>query len=347
MFRSRIFAITLIAVAGWGSASCPASHAQQNQGNQGQAAESRNSGPFRGGFLRRLREDLRNEEEARAAKEKEREKAAANRQNREPTPAQRPNSGEANGGVATDRLSDGSGRLPHSNAPGFRLSDSGVLPLPGSPLRAPDEAAERLPAPPRQGFGLVLADRDENLFVQTVEPGGNAAEAGLRRGDQVVQLGGIEVHSIAEFDEITGIMKPGDQIDLVFSREGEKSTIQLQSGSPPPLSDESEGPPLVAGPEPDSPAPDFVPGLTPPQEPALDHGSAMPAVGGVGPSVLQQQSHNSAPGVEQLQQTVIQQQQVIRQLQQDVESLRRQLQATSRPQADAAPRNSQSSRRRN
>ncbi len=312
------------------------------------AAESR--GPFRGGFLRRLRDDLRSEEEARAAKEKE--KAAANRENREPTPARRPNSGQqpgqAGGQNGVDRPVPGAGRLPGTNAPGFHLSDSGVLPLPGSPHRAPEEMADRLPTPPRQGFGLVLADRDEELFVQTVEPDGNAAECGLRRGDQVLQLGGIDIHSIAEFDEITGIMKAGDQIDLVFSREGEKSTAQLQFGSAPPLGEETEGPPLIADTDPDSPAPDFVPEPAPQRLPNLDSELAAPALTGNGSFVLQEQQQLApGTGVAQLQQTVLKQQQIIRQLQADVETLRRQLQAGQRPQANSAPRTNQSTRRRN
>jgi PDZ domain len=353
MNRFRSTALAVLAAASWVAVGGLTGNAQQNTGNQNpgkpdQAAESRSNGPFRGGFLRRLRDDLRGAEEARAAKEKE--KAAANRDNREPTPARRPNSGQqpnrADGQNGVDWPVPGAGRLPGTNAPGFHLSDSGVLPLPGSPQRAPEASADRLPVPPRQGFGLVLADRDEKLFVQTVEPDGNAAECGLRRGDQVLQLGGIDIHSIAEFDEITGIMKAGDQIDLVFSRDGEKSTAQLQFGSAPPLEEATEGPPLVAETDPDSPAPDFVPEPARQQLPILENGLAAPPLTGNGSSVLQQPQFAPGIGVEQLQQTVLQQQQIIRQLQQDVENLRRQLQASQRPQASTPPRTNQSSRRR-
>jgi hypothetical protein len=338
LFASLALAATLLSV-------CPGNAAaQQGGGNNQEASEAR--GPFRGGFLRRLRDDLRGDDDE---KEKEKQKKPGNPDGgngREPTPAQRPNQIP---GYSVDRPMPGSGRLPGDNAPGFRLSDAGAVPLPGSPQPAPESGASQLPTPPREGFGVVLVDRDEKLFVRSVEPRGNAAEAGLERGDQVLKAGGAEIGSIAAFDEITGILKPGDMIELIVARDDEEKTIQLQFGSTPPVSDEAEGPPLVADNAIDWPAPDFVPGGGLNDSLRMDDpsglGSEQPV--GSGTSVLRQPALPSDPGVAELQQTILQQQQVIRQLQQDVELLRQQLQGSARQPSAQQPRNSQSGRRRN
>ena len=73
----------------------------------------------------------------------------------------------------------------------------------------------------RKGFGFRITDNDKDqLIVTSVDRSGNAAEAGLARGDQVTEIGGIEANSAEEFDEIAKIMGEGDQMDFKIRRGG-------------------------------------------------------------------------------------------------------------------------------
>ena len=70
-----------------------------------------------------------------------------------------------------------------------------------------------------------------------VAAGGNAAEAGLRRGDVLVEAGGVELTSIEEFEEIAKILGAGDQLELKVARSGRTGKVMLQHGQQPTLED--------------------------------------------------------------------------------------------------------------
>ena len=85
--------------------------------------------------------------------------------------------------------------------------------------------------PPKKGFGFVVVENDNgHIVVSSVERNGNAASAGIRRGDRIKEIGGIEAASVEEFDEIAKIMSAGDQMDFKISRSGKPKTLTVQFG---------------------------------------------------------------------------------------------------------------------
>jgi len=86
----------------------------------------------------------------------------------------------------------------------------------------------------RNGFGFGITGNDnDQLIVSSVDRSGNAAEAGLVRGDQVTEIGGIEASSAEEFDEIVKIMGQGDQMDFKVRRGGRERKLTIQFGNMP------------------------------------------------------------------------------------------------------------------
>ena len=83
----------------------------------------------------------------------------------------------------------------------------------------------------------VVMDKDENLVVAQVIANGNAAEAGIRRGDMLVKAGGVELTSIEEFEQIEKILGAGDQLELSVARNGQTGKVMLQHGQSPSLED--------------------------------------------------------------------------------------------------------------
>ena len=63
------------------------------------------------------------------------------------------------------------------------------------------------------------------VFVMEVDPKGAAGEAGLKKGDVIIKVNGIEVNSDAQLAELIARQKPGDDVKINFIRDGvEKNT---------------------------------------------------------------------------------------------------------------------------
>lgn len=72
----------------------------------------------------------------------------------------------------------------------------------------------------------------DGVYIQGVGEESAAEEAGLERGDVIVKVNGVTVKSSPELQEQVGLFRPGEQIDVIFLREGElKSTnVILKNG---------------------------------------------------------------------------------------------------------------------
>lgn len=78
----------------------------------------------------------------------------------------------------------------------------------------------------------VLGDDYLPAGVTVVEPeeGGAAADAGLRPGDVIVELGGVETLDTTGLAEALASHEPGDKVEVVFRRGGEERTVTLTLG---------------------------------------------------------------------------------------------------------------------
>ena len=73
----------------------------------------------------------------------------------------------------------------------------------------------------------------EGLFVQSVVPGGPAAQAGLRQGDVITKINGEPATSTVQLQELTLTKRPGDTVQLEYWRDGQTTTVTVTLGHQP------------------------------------------------------------------------------------------------------------------
>lgn len=66
------------------------------------------------------------------------------------------------------------------------------------------------------------------VVITYIEKEGTADKAGLKRGDVILKINGKNVNSKNAFDEQLSYFKPGDKINVQYSREGKTAEKQLQ-----------------------------------------------------------------------------------------------------------------------
>jgi S1-C subfamily serine protease len=67
--------------------------------------------------------------------------------------------------------------------------------------------------------------------VVSATPGGPAAKAGLRAGDIILSVAGQPTESVSALQTVLATRKPGDQVAVRVSRDGQESTVQVTLGS--------------------------------------------------------------------------------------------------------------------
>ena len=75
-----------------------------------------------------------------------------------------------------------------------------------------------------------MPDYDEaksGLLVGGVTPGGAAAKAGVKDGDQIVEIGGRPVTNISTYMAIMGDQKAGQPVEIGVMREGKLLKLQV------------------------------------------------------------------------------------------------------------------------
>lgn len=80
---------------------------------------------------------------------------------------------------------------------------------------------------------MLLELRAKKLVVTQLNPRGNAHEAGIRKGDVVIDAGGMELGSLDEFNEVADILGQGDQLEFEITRRGKKEKVLIQFGTAP------------------------------------------------------------------------------------------------------------------
>lgn len=100
---------------------------------------------------------------------------------------------------------------------------------------APAQAPER----PRRPYLGVLAEavpggtERAGVRVRDVAPGSPAAEAGLKRGDEIVKVGNKKVENFEGLANALTQHKPGDKVPLEVVRDGKEQTLTVTLGERP------------------------------------------------------------------------------------------------------------------
>ena len=97
----------------------------------------------------------------------------------------------------------------------------------------------------RGWLGVVIQDVDEELaksfglekprgaLIREVAEKSPAAEAGLRQGDVIIQLDGVEVTDVSTLRNKVALIAPGSKIDLQVIRDGKKKSVTIAIGEQP------------------------------------------------------------------------------------------------------------------
>lgn len=86
------------------------------------------------------------------------------------------------------------------------------------------------------GLQPALLDRlgietEVGAFVADVVPGSGADDGGLQPGDVIVAIGDERVNDAVDVGEIIADLEPGDRVEIVVEREGDRRTIEATLGS--------------------------------------------------------------------------------------------------------------------
>jgi S1-C subfamily serine protease len=68
---------------------------------------------------------------------------------------------------------------------------------------------------------------DAGAYVGSLTGGSPAADAGIREGDVIVEIGGQPIASSADVQTAVRSNRPGDTVDVVVDRDGERRTLQV------------------------------------------------------------------------------------------------------------------------
>lgn len=70
-------------------------------------------------------------------------------------------------------------------------------------------------------------DQPRGIYVARVIPKCAADKAGIREGDVLLKVNNMEVNTYASMMEEVGLFNPGDNVDVVFLRDGKEHTVTL------------------------------------------------------------------------------------------------------------------------
>jgi len=103
-----------------------------------------------------------------------------------------------------------------------------------SPVPAPPQAnlPATSPTPTPTGRRAWLGVQTQlagggGAYVVTVVPGGPAEQAGLQAGDIITSIEGQPVNYPADITNALASMRPGDQVELDVSRQGQAATVTV------------------------------------------------------------------------------------------------------------------------
>ncbi|WP_296817311.1 Do family serine endopeptidase [Brevundimonas sp.] len=91
-------------------------------------------------------------------------------------------------------------------------------------------SAEAVTSEEARRLGL---DRPRGVIVSDVYRNGPAARAGVRAGDVITAIGGVEIEDVASMNYRVGVARPGDTLQLTVFRDGRETTLRAEAEAPP------------------------------------------------------------------------------------------------------------------
>ena len=70
------------------------------------------------------------------------------------------------------------------------------------------------------------------MVVSDVVPGGPAADAGMRSGDRIVAVGGVEIRDVHDLMFVLQVARPGQATHITYVRDGQLTTVDAVFGVP-------------------------------------------------------------------------------------------------------------------
>jgi serine protease Do len=91
--------------------------------------------------------------------------------------------------------------------------------------------AARKISPPQAALGVQLDMADNIARITTVVPGLPASKAGLRDGDVIRKIDGLDITGRPHLQDTIRSHQPGDKVKIVYERDGRVQTIEITLGS--------------------------------------------------------------------------------------------------------------------
>ena len=124
---------------------------------------------------------------------------------------------------------DDTPRQPRLKLPSSRQPAVAVEASPGQT----QDAARPAPQAGRPRLGVTIAETDEGLVVDEVQPGSLAADAGVQSGDLLLSFGGRRVGAVDDIRDVLARARPGQELGLTVVRDG-SGLVKLEGRLPRP-----------------------------------------------------------------------------------------------------------------
>ncbi|MGK2938653.1 MAG: S1C family serine protease [Solirubrobacteraceae bacterium] len=144
-----------------------------------------------------------------------------------------------NPGNSGGPLLNGSGQVIGVNA---QIASSGAASNSGVGFAIPVDAVREVVPQLKSGkeirrayLGVSTGESQDGKKVVIAElvPGGPSADGGLRVGDEVVSVGGEQISSPEEIAEAIADKQPGQNVQIVVTRGGDRKTVNVKLGTRP------------------------------------------------------------------------------------------------------------------
>ena len=93
-----------------------------------------------------------------------------------------------------------------------------------------DRNAFALAGPNRPVLGVLTDDDEDGAKITSVTKGSGAEKAGLKAGDVITKVNGVDIDGPGKLTETIGKLKPEDKVDITIKRENKEQKVTATLG---------------------------------------------------------------------------------------------------------------------